>query len=221
VSDESLFREVDEEVRQEQLKKLWDRYGNYIVALCAGVVIAVASLKGWQYWELKQAETAAAAYGDAVALIGEDKRADADTALKAVNHAGFARLAKLRLAANLAVEGKIDEAVALYDGIAADTGADQSLRDLARIRAGYLLADKLGPADLIGRLGALDNDQSQWRGAAREIFALAAYRTGDYSMADRYANAIIADSDVPLSLRQRAKVMVDVLTPLLGTKAQK
>jgi hypothetical protein len=221
VSDESLFREVDEEVRQEQLKKLWDRYGNYIVALCAGVVIAVASLKGWQYWELKQAETAAAAYGDAVALIGEDKRPDADTALKAVNHAGFARLAKLRLAANLAVEGKIDEAVALYDGIAADTGADQSLRDLARIRAGYLLADKLGPADLIGRLGALDNDQSQWRGAAREIFALAAYRTGDYSMADRYANAIIADSDVPLSLRQRAKVMVDVLTPLLGTKAQK
>ena len=34
-SDESLFREVDEEVRQEQLKRLWDRYGTYIVALCA------------------------------------------------------------------------------------------------------------------------------------------------------------------------------------------
>jgi hypothetical protein len=221
VSDESLFREVDEEVRQEQLKKLWDRYGNYIIALCAGVVIAVAALKGWQYWELRQAEDAAAIYSDAANLISENKRADADAALKTISHAGFGRLAKLRRAANLAVEGKTDEAVSLYDEMAADNGADQSLRDLARVRAGYLLADKLPPANLIARLGALDNDASQWRGAAREIFALAAYRTGDYSMADRYANAIIADNDLPMSLRQRAKVMVDVLTPLLATKAQK
>ena len=81
--------------------------------------------------------------------------------------------------------------------------------------------DKLAPAELIKRLGALDNDQSDWRGAAREIFALAAYRTGDYAMADRYANAILADGDVPLSLRQRAKLLVELLTPLLGTGAQK
>ena len=32
LSDESLFREVDEEVRQEQFKKLWARYGNAIIA---------------------------------------------------------------------------------------------------------------------------------------------------------------------------------------------
>jgi hypothetical protein len=221
VSDESLFREVDEEVRQEQLQKLWDRYGNYVIALALGVVIAVAALKGWQYWQLKQSEVAAAAYANALKLTGEDKRTEADDALKTISHAGFVRLAKLRRAANLAVEGKSDEAVALYDEVAADTGADPAARDLARIRAGYLLADKLAPADLIKRLGALDNDESEWRGAAREIFALAAYRTGDYAMADRYANAILADGGVPMSQRQRAKLLVELLTPLLGTKAQK
>ena len=71
MSDESLFREVDEEVRQEQLKKLWDRYGNYVIALCLGIVIAVAALKGWQYWQLKQSQTGAAAYANALKLIGE------------------------------------------------------------------------------------------------------------------------------------------------------
>jgi hypothetical protein len=221
VSDESLFREVDEEVRQEQLKKLWDRYGNYVVALCVGVIIAVAVLKGWQYWQLRQSEAAAAAYGEALRLMGEGKRTEADAALKGVTQTGYSHVAKLRRAANLAVEGKPDEAVALYDEIAADAGASPSIRDLARIRAGYLLADKLSPAELIGRLGALDNDQSDWRGAAREIFALAAYRTGDYSMADRYANAIAADDDVPSSLRQRARLMIEMLAPLLGSKAQK
>jgi hypothetical protein len=220
VSDESLFREVDEEVRQDELKKLWDRYGSYIVALCAGVVIAVAALKGWQYWQLRQSEAAAASYGAALELLSEGKRAEADTALKAITHEGFVRIAKLRRAANLAAEGKTDEAVALYDEVASDSGADPAARDLARIRAGYLLSDKLAPPELISRLGTLDTDQSQWRGAAREIFALAAYRTGDYAMADRYANAIVADEDTPLSLRQRAKLMIDLLAPLLDAKTQ-
>jgi hypothetical protein len=221
VSDESLFREVDEEVRQDQLKKLWDRYGNYVIALCAGVVIAVAALKGWQYWQLKSSEAAAAAFGQAITLVSDGKRGEADTAFQGISHAGYARIAKLRRAANLAVEGKSDEAVALYDEVAADTGADPAARDLARIRAGYLLVDTLAPAQLISRLGALDNDQSQWRGAAREIFALAAYRVGDYSMADRYANAIVADGDLPLSLRQRSQLMLGLLTPLLAAKTQK
>jgi hypothetical protein len=221
VSDDSLFREVDEEVRQEQLKKLWARYGGYVVALSIGVVIAVAAIKGWQYWELRQAEAAARSYGAALTLISEGKRGEADAELKAITHAGFGRIAKLRRAANLATEGKSDEAVALYDEAAADTGADSSARDLARIRAGYLLVDKLGPADLKARVGPLDNDTSEWRGAAREIVALAAYRTGDYATADRYANAILADAAVPMSIRQRARLMVDLLTPLIGAKAQK
>jgi hypothetical protein len=33
LSDESLFREVDEEVRQEQFKKLWARYGKFVIGL--------------------------------------------------------------------------------------------------------------------------------------------------------------------------------------------
>jgi len=59
VSDESLFREVDEEVRQDQLKKIWARYGNLIVAVCLALVAVVAGIKGWQYWQIRQSEQAA------------------------------------------------------------------------------------------------------------------------------------------------------------------
>ncbi len=71
---------------------------------------------------------------------------------------------------------------------------------------------------MISRLGSLDNDQSQWKSSAREIFAFSAYRTGDYAMADRYANAIVADTEAPLSLRQRAQLLLELLTPLIGGK---
>ena len=62
MSDESLFREVDEEVRQDQLKKIWDRYGNIILAVCLAVIALVAGIKGWEYWQTKQAEAAAETY---------------------------------------------------------------------------------------------------------------------------------------------------------------
>ena len=62
MSEESLFREVDEEVRQDQLKKIWDRYGNIIIAVCVAVIALVAGVKGWQYWQTKRAEAGAEAY---------------------------------------------------------------------------------------------------------------------------------------------------------------
>jgi len=53
VSD--IFHEVDEEVRREQLKKLWDRYGNYVVAAAFLLVAAVAAWRGYMWWEGKKA----------------------------------------------------------------------------------------------------------------------------------------------------------------------
>lgn len=218
MSDESLFREVDEEVRQEQYKKIWKQYGNYFTAMAVAVVFLVAGFKGWQYWELSQSEKAARVFADGVQKLTEGKTADADAAFAAIEHKGYAKLANLRRAAALGNQGKADEAVAAYDALANDQGAEQSIRDLARLRAGYLLVDKLAPAELISRLGSFDNEQSPWRGLAREIFALSAYRTGDYAMADRYLNAIIADQGVALELRQRAQTLLEVITPLLSAK---
>lgn len=218
MSDESLFREVDEEVRQDQAKKLWTQYGNYFTALALAIILGVGGFKGWQYWQLTQSEGAARVFSDGVKKLEEGKTADAEAAFAAIDHSGYAKLAELRRAAALAGSGKTDEAVAIYDKVANDQANAQSLRDLARLRAGYALTDKLAPAELISRLGAFDNDTSPWRGMAREIFALAAYRTGDYTMADRYLNAIIADQAVSLELRQRAQMLLEVVTPLLTAK---
>lgn len=215
MSDESLFREVDEEVRQEQYKKLWDKFGNYFIALCVAVVVAVAGVKGYQYFQKKQSEAAAIVYFDGVKMAASGKPDDALKALDAVTHTGFKQLAGLQEAIVLAGQGKTKEAVAGFDAIAADASVDQSLRDLARIRAGYLLADTSKPDELLSRLGSFDKDGQVWRHAAREIFGISAYRTGDYAMADRYMNANFADPDTPQDMRDRAQVMIQLLTPLL------
>ena len=147
-------------------------------------------------------------YFEALRLASDGKTDDALAALKAVNHPGYGALAKIREAALLAKTGKADDAVKAFDAIAADVAADVTLRDLARVRAGYVLADSLKPDELLTRLGPLDTETGPWRHSVREIFGLSAWRTGDYPMADRYMNAIVADPESSAAQRQRATRMI-------------
>ena len=217
MSDESLFREVDEEVRREQAKKLWDRYGTYLVAVSLAVIVGVAGWKGWQYWQLNRSQAAAKVYFSQ----GPEAAGPRDSELEGLVHsgpAGYALLARLSLAGELAKTGKRDEAVQAYDAIAADRSAPQAFRDAATIRAAYLLADTASSADLSARLAALDKPDSTWRLPIKEIYALAAWREGRYQDAFQRASEIATDPAAPQGMRQRAQIMAAVLQPLLKAK---
>src|SRR5436190_24046265 len=103
VSD--IFQEVDEEVRREQLKKLWDRYGNYVVAALILVVAAVAAWRGYTWWEAKKAAEAGAAFEAASTLAEAGKRNEAEAAFGKIasdGTSGYRHLARMREAAELA-----------------------------------------------------------------------------------------------------------------------
>ncbi len=218
MSDESLFREVDEEVRQEQFKKLWARHGNAIIGACLLVVAGVAGFKGWQYWQVKQAEAAGESFFAAVKLAGTGK---ADAALKqfgGIGHQGYGALAKLSEAGVLTSQGKPVEAITIYDAIAADASASQALRDLARLRAAIALADSATPADLEARLKSFDAAGNPWRHEAREIMAAAHWRAGGMTAASGLVKAMLADPETPPGIRQRARILNDLLVPALAKK---
>ena len=50
-----IFREVDEELRQDQFKTLWKKYGWMIIAV---VVIAIGGVGGKQAWDAYQQDKA-------------------------------------------------------------------------------------------------------------------------------------------------------------------
>lgn len=223
MSDESLFREVDEEMRKEQVAKIWKRYGNVFVGLSIGIVVAVAGLKGWQYWQRIQAEKAGSAYFAAATLQEDQEDVKALAAFEALakgNHTGYATLARFRVADALAAEGKRDEAVKAYDVLAADSSLDKSMRDVARVRAAWLLADTASVNDLSKRLSGLDAKKGPWRDTVNEIMALASYRAGDYGDADRRMNEIMTSPDLTSAARQRAQIFLQVLQPRIAKQAE-
>ncbi len=218
MTDESIFREVDEEVRQDEFKKLWDKHGKLFTTLAALLLMTVAGFQFYKYYQRTQAEAAGIAYFDALKKAGAGKPDDALAALKAITHKGYGEVGKLQEADALADKGDIDKALAILDAFAADPANEKPLADLAAIKAGYLRIDSAKPDDLIASLGRFDKDGEVWRHQAREIFGLTAWRTGNYDMADRYMKALFDDPQTPQAMRQRAQVMVQLIAPLLPKK---
>ena len=211
-----LFDEVDEEVRREQLKKLWDKYSIYFIALMVLIVAAVGGWRGYQYLEAKKAAEAGATFEKAAELSEQDKHVEAEAAfadLVAKAPSGYRTLARLRAAAEASARDA-KAAAKMYDDIAADSGVGSEWRDLAKIRAAGLLVDSASYADIQQRLQTSAEPKSTFRHSAREMLALSAWRNNDMTAARKWLDAIAEDGETPPGLRSRAEALQALLPPV-------
>jgi hypothetical protein len=209
-----IFHEVDEEVRRDQLKKLWERYSILLIAAAVLFVAGVGAWRGYEWWEAKQAAIAGSAFESAVALAESGKHQEAEDAFAKVAAEapnGYRVLARLRGAAELA-QIKPADAIKAYDDIAADASVGPTLQDLASIRAGMIAVDTMPLAEMQHRLEPLAAPGRAFHSTARELLALSAWRNHDIAAARRYLAMIAGDADTPPGVRTRA----DVLSALIA-----
>jgi len=211
-----LFDEVDEEVRREQLKKLWEKYSLFIIGAALLVIAAVGGWRGYQYLEAKKAAEIGDAFNKAAELSTQNKRAEAEAAfadLAAKAPSGYRMLARLR-AAGEAADRDPKAAAKMFDDIAADRSVGTVEQALARIRAAGLLLDTASYNDVQQRLQSDAAPDATFRHAARELLALSAYRANDATAARKWLDMIEADNETPPSLRSRAEALQALLPPV-------
>jgi hypothetical protein len=211
-----LFDEVDEEVRREQLKKLWDQYSIYIIACAFLIIAAVGGWRGYQYLEAKKAAEAGAAFDKAVELSEENKHGEAEAAFAELARngpSGYRTLARLRVAGQVA-NRDTQEAAKMFDDIAADRSVGAKLQDLAKIRAAGLLLDTASYPTILRRLEPLTAPEAIYRHSARELLALSAWRANDMTAARHWLDLIANDAETPPSMRSRAEALQALLPPV-------
>ena len=211
-----LFDEVDEEVRRDQLKKLWDQYSIYIIGLALLIIAGVGGWRGYQYLEAKKAAEAGAAFDRAAELSDQNKHAEAEAAfsdLAAKAPYGYRILARLRTAAEIAARDKAAAAKA-FDDIVADTSVAAPERDLARIRAAQLLLETTTYPNMLQRLEPAAGKDGAFRHSARELLALSAWRANDATATRQWLDMIANDGDTPPGLRSRAEALQALLPPV-------
>lgn len=210
-----FMREVQEEMRRERLARIWDTYGVFIIAAAVLLVLAVGGYKYVEHRNLSSRQVAGLEFESATRLAAQGKAQEAHQAFDAmIKNAppGYGTLARLRNAGAYAAEGKRDEAVAAYDSVSKDTDADPLLRDFATLQAAMLRVDVADWTEMQNRLKDLINDNNAWRSPARELLGLAAMKAGNQDEARKVFEQILADTSVPPSMAERARIMMTILT---------
>lgn len=205
-----LIKEVDEELRHEQLENLWKRYGNIFVAASVALVLAVAGWQAWNAWQVKERQASGARFSEAVQLIAGNKRDQAAELLgklAAEGSSGYRVLAELKLGDLKQEAGDGAGAAATYERVAG-MNVDEVYRNMAILKSAYLKLDAGDPLAVETMVEKLAVESSAWRHSAREVQALAALKRGDAARAAELFRKVADDPAAPQGVRARAAEML-------------
>ncbi|WP_027997345.1 tetratricopeptide repeat protein [Sinorhizobium arboris] len=212
--DDSFIREVNDELRSDQMKAVWTRFGGIIIGIAVLIVLGTVGKVGYDYWQESSSSQSGDAFLAALNLARENKSDEALAALTELEKDGYGSypvLARLRVATLQAQKGETDAAVAAFSEIGRDTRIPAALRDAARLRAAYLLIDAGTYEQVSSEVEQLAVPQNAMRHSAREALGLSAYKAGDHAKAKSWFQQIVDDAQSPRGIMNRAQMLLDVI----------
>lgn len=220
---EAFLREVDEELRREQMANLWRRYGRWLLIGIGGFLIALAAVLYWQEQRREKTGLQSDRLVRAVQLLeaGETEKALPELqALAAEGTDGIRALARLTEASQFVRADEKEQAISAYEAIANDKSLAEPFRQLASFRAVQLQYDSLTPEQAIEKLQPLAQDGTPWFGPAGELLAVAYLESGQPALARALFEAIAGSEVAAPSQRARASQMISMLPQTSSAPAE-
>jgi hypothetical protein len=205
--NETFVREVEENLRRDQMRDFAKKYGGWLIA---ALVLFLAASGGYIYWQHRQAqqsEQQVEQLAEVYKNIGAGNMAGAPQKLDelAANGSKAVRASALFTRAAIAIQANdLKLATAKYREVASDEGLPKPYRDIALIRQTTLEFDQLKPEEVISRMAPLAKPGNAWFGSAGELTAVALIKQGKNQEAGRLYAAIAKDNAVPDTIRARS-----------------
>jgi hypothetical protein len=211
VSD--IFREIDEELRRDNLLKLWARYRWHIVGAVVAALVVAGAIVAWRDHQASERRAEATRYAGALTLARDGKEADAAKlfATLAQDGGSYSVLAAFEQAELLAKQGDGKGAISAYDRLAASSDLDPEFRDLATLLSVIHGFPDSDPKAVIDRLQPLTANGNPWRATALELTAAAKLKENDRPGALAIYKQLADDLSAPQQLRARAAEMTAAL----------
>ena len=206
-SNDTFFQEVDENLRRDRVTDFFKSYGKWVAV---AVVLCLAAIGGWIYWEEQQKRTSSDQSEKLHALLtdistGKSQGVPQRVAELEKSHSDVIRASASLTDAAVALEkNNRSAAIAKYRELVNDKDVAQPFRDVATVRLTALEFDTIKPEEVIARLQPLAKAGNPWFGSAGEMTALALMKQNKNAEAGRLFAAIAADQQVPSSIRSRA-----------------
>ncbi len=212
---DAFIREVDEDLKNESLKKMWDKYGLLITIFVVVVLTLAVSYESLKAWYIKRAENWSDAYAVALSLQNQGKYEESSQALSMIvdkKFGSFANLAKMQQVNVLLDSGKTEEALELLQKIVDDKGFNSQLRDVAIIKLASYKQDNAPRQEMEQLLAPIvKNPENAWYVFAQDMLAMVSVRDGNVKEAKEIYNNLLNDNSVSEDIKGRIKDILSVL----------
>ena len=131
-----IFDEVSEELKQDQLKQIWNNYSKYIISVAFIIFISVLGYFFYDKWKLEKLEVSSSKFFSGIEKLEKKEfLSSIEIFSKGVDqeHKGYKTLSLFGIAEAYFKIGKVDEMVLSYKSIYENQNIDIYYRDLARL----------------------------------------------------------------------------------------
>ena len=211
---EAFIKEVNEDLKNESMKKMWDKYGLYIIILVVAALTAAVSFEAIKAWYTKKLQTWSDSYAYALSLQNQgkyDESIDTFDYIAGKDYGIFSDLAKMQKANILLEQKKNDEAFKLMNEIIEDKSFNPQLRDTTILKLASYKLDNAPAEEIESLLNPLIAANGSWVNIAKEMKAMLAIREENLELAKEIYNDILSDEKLPDSMKARVEDMLSVL----------
>jgi len=204
-----IFDEVSEELKQDQLIKIWKKYSKLIISLILLIIILLVSYQAYITWRQKKIEVISEHFFQALEKL-EDKNYSESQSLFLNNlkndKSGYSILSLFGLAESNYKSGKIDEMIFNYKTIYDDESIDIYYRNLARILS--VLKDNSSSLDQqIIKLEPILNSPSMLQVLAAELEIMLFIKFNKIKEAQKALNMLLNRSDISFEQKNRLELI--------------
>lgn len=215
INEDALLREVVEDVKSEQMRQMWNKYGLLIIIAVALILTAAISFESLKNWQIKKNQDLSNAYSIALSLQNQgrlDESLEIYTTLAEKASGIYADIAKMQIANVYLEQGKKDGAFDVLQALIDNKSTLPQMRNIAALKLASYKLDTDAPAAEISALlqPLLANDNNS--DIATELMAMLFIREHNISQAKTEYEKIAASASASDALKARAQDMINLLS---------
>ena len=205
--EENLIKEVDEEIKQDDYKRLWKKYGKYLISSFILIILLVSLGTTYKNYKIKKTEELSQLYFNALEKIENENYEEAEKILTEIynDKGGYSDLSVLQ---QLYLNNKQNKDHNIKNN---KLNKNIFLKDyfILQIFNKNLSLEKNNIS--IDEIVRIARPNSPWRFTAHELLASYYLKNNDTNNAIQSLNAIIEDESSPISMKERALLILKSL----------
>lgn len=212
---EAFIQEVTEDVKNDNLKAFWNKYGLYVIIFVVLSVSAAVGFETIKSWHNRQLQAKTEAYLSAMV-----QKADYEVSIKSLEKIAsgkfgiYSEMARIQIADILFEQNKTEEALHMLQSITDNDELSPKVRNLAALKLATYKIDTATHEELLNLLTPVAEANNAWSPMAKDMLAMISIEEGNFEEARKIYNELLQNTAISENFRNHIQDMLSALSDM-------